>query len=467
MKSRLTHSAPCAAIYLAFVTALMPFGAMTIARSQAQTLQTPVQNEQHPKRLYVEERVKTTTGVSVHCDNYGNCYGGEGTRSRNVSLELTREILKKCPSAVAITDNREIADFYLRISPGSSTLYRQNGDVAYQSPAKFRVSSLAKDVCEYIGSFNSFNHGQLDLLSSPSVSATTLSASSRTDSSATTPVALPHSQTQSRSVDPALLVKAQAGDAAAERQVGLIYFSGEIVPQDYATAANWFRKAAEQGDITAQSMIGFLYDNGQGVNQDYAQALMWYRKAAEKGNDGAQLGLGMLYDNGDGVPQDYRQAAIWYRKAAEQGNAGAQYSLGVLYHNGHGLPQDYAQAATWYRKAADQGFSDAQASLGLLYLAGKGVQQDYSEAAAWYRKAAEQGNSDAQYGLGVLLKYGYGLPKDNIEAYFWLNLAAANPNGSDHAKAVESRDEVAAQLTPDELSRAQQKDAAWIATHQK
>ena len=59
--------------------------------------------------------------------------------------------MKSCP-AVTVTDNREAADFVLRINGGSSTLFKQNGDVAYVSPAKFRVSNLVKDVCGYISS---------------------------------------------------------------------------------------------------------------------------------------------------------------------------------------------------------------------------------------------------------------------------------------------------------------------------
>ena len=102
-----------------------------------------------PKRLYIEERVQETTGSSVHCDTYGNCFGHAGTRSRDISLEVTREVMKRCPSVITVTDNREAADFDLRISPGSSTLYKQNGDVAYISPARVRISNLAKDVCNF------------------------------------------------------------------------------------------------------------------------------------------------------------------------------------------------------------------------------------------------------------------------------------------------------------------------------
>jgi hypothetical protein len=101
------------------------------------------------KRLYIEERIKTVQGTSVHCDNYGNCFGHNTSRERNVSLDVTREVMKQCPSVLIVTDNFDARDFDLRISPGSSTLYRSNGDVAYVSPARFRVSNLAKDVCAY------------------------------------------------------------------------------------------------------------------------------------------------------------------------------------------------------------------------------------------------------------------------------------------------------------------------------
>jgi hypothetical protein len=109
----------------------------------------PFQSGSAGKRIFIEERVKTTTGASVHCDASGNCYGSGSMRSRSVSLEVTRDLTKSCP-AVTVTNNRDAADYVLRISPGSSSLFKQNGDVAYVSPARFKVSNLAKDVCGYI-----------------------------------------------------------------------------------------------------------------------------------------------------------------------------------------------------------------------------------------------------------------------------------------------------------------------------
>ena len=117
------------------------------AQGTSQTPSAPQPTQ--ARKLFIEERIMTTTGGSVHCDDYGNCYGSSGTSSRDVSLEVTRAVMKSCPSLLTVTNSKDAADFDLRISPGSSTLYKRNGDVAYISPARFRVSNLVKDICAY------------------------------------------------------------------------------------------------------------------------------------------------------------------------------------------------------------------------------------------------------------------------------------------------------------------------------
>ena len=103
----------------------------------------------------------------------------------------------------------------------------------------------------------------------------------------------------------------------------------EQLSQD-SISADKYREAAEQGDAEAQCNLGLCYYNGWGVKQDYTQAVYWYRKAAEQGNAKAQFNLGLCYATGQGVEQDYTQAAHWYRKAAEQGMPGAQSKLKEL-----------------------------------------------------------------------------------------------------------------------------------------
>ena len=91
---------------------------------------------------------------------------------------------------------------------------------------------------------------------------------------------------------------------------------------------------ARNGDAEAQSILGFMYDTGKGVPQDYAEAVKWYRKAAHQGFAEAQYNLGLMYYLGHGVPQDYKMAVKWYTKAAEQGDAIAQFELGLVYELG-------------------------------------------------------------------------------------------------------------------------------------
>jgi TPR repeat protein len=119
----------------------------------------------------------------------------------------------------------------------------------------------------------------------------------------------------------ALNAKAEKGDADAQDGLGLLYANGQGIPQDYAEALKWFRKAAEQGNAQAQSTIGYLYANGQGVEQDYTEAAKWYRQAAEQGDAAAQLHLGEFYDTGRGVKQDYAEAYFWYSLVADKAMA--------------------------------------------------------------------------------------------------------------------------------------------------
>ena len=60
-------------------------------------------------------------------------------------------------------------------------------------------------------------------------------------------------------------------------------FSEAYERGDYATVIELVRPLAEQGYAEAQSMLGFMHYHGEGVPQDYAEAALWYRRAAEQG----------------------------------------------------------------------------------------------------------------------------------------------------------------------------------------
>ena len=151
---------------------------------------------------------------------------------------------------------------------------------------------------------------------------------------------------------------------------------------DYATFLGLIKPLAEKGDATAQWAIAGRYAMGEGVPQDFAHAATWYRKAAEQGYALAQTNLGLLYEDGKGVPHDFGKAATWLRKAADQGDAAAQDNLGILYQDGKGVPLDSAEAVTWLCKAADQGYGPAENNLLASYMT-------LGKALSWARRAAE------------------------------------------------------------------------------
>ncbi len=64
---------------------------------------------------------------------------------------------------------------------------------------------------------------------------------------------------------------------------------------DYATALPIFRSYATDGNAVAQYNLGVMYFNGHGVTQNYAEAARWYRKAADQGDAKAQYNLGLMY----------------------------------------------------------------------------------------------------------------------------------------------------------------------------
>lgn len=77
-----------------------------------------------------------------------------------------------------------------------------------------------------------------------------------------------------------LLLEADAGSAAAQRDLGQIFASHE----KYEIAAHWLRLAAEQGDADAMQCLGAAYAAGEGVTRDEDLAIMWIAKAAAHGH---------------------------------------------------------------------------------------------------------------------------------------------------------------------------------------
>ena len=224
--------------------------------------------------------------------------------------------------------------------------------------------------------------------------------------------------------------RAEAGDAAAQRDLGVDYYTGDGVEKDLEAAFDWTLKAGEQGDRFAQRNLGVMYLNGEGVARDPAKAVEWYRKAAEQGLGDAANSVGRAYKLGEGVEADEAQAVEWYRRSAEAGNRAGQFNYGiaVLYGDG-GLDADPSASLDLMRKSAAQDYAPAINSVGLAYARGEAVEQDFAEARRWYERAAAMGNEVSMRNLGTMAENGEGMAVDLAEARLWYEKAAEAGDG--------------------------------------
>jgi len=226
--------------------------------------------------------------------------------------------------------------------------------------------------------------------------------------------------------------------------------------KDYSKAFQEWKAAADAGQAEAQFDLGVLYAQGRGVQRDLTVAERWYRKAAEQGNAEAEFALGQMYSRGWGVPRDEADALRWFQMANSPDTDGPSTEWSVI--EGYGVQQDQKQAAYWYELAAQKGHAEAQYNLGRLYAEGKGgIPHDDEQAVRWVRAAASQGYPPAQARLGTRYASGLGIAQDTKRAYFWLTLAYLHGE-----KGVEKlRTAQAAKLSPADVSATDQAAQNW------
>ena len=94
--------------------------------------------------------------------------------------------------------------------------------------------------------------------------------------------------------------------------------------ENNAEAVIWYRKAAEQGHASAQGNLGVMYNTGQGVPQDYVQAHMWVNLAASRTTGKVAENARLLRDQlaekmtASQIAEAQRLAREWQPKTWEQ-----------------------------------------------------------------------------------------------------------------------------------------------------
>ncbi len=135
------------------------------------------------------------------------------------------------------------------------------------------------------------------------------------------------------------------------------------VPADTDLGTKYYEQAIEKGDTGAMLDLGLYYYNGKQLKQDYAKTVRYYQMASDAGDMKGRAYLGKMYQLGKGVKKDLGKAHSYYMDAAKGGNAEAMLFLGQMYENGIGVEKDYPSAQWLYEQAIKLGKNDCQKDL--------------------------------------------------------------------------------------------------------
>jgi len=164
-------------------------------------------------------------------------------------------------------------------------------------------------------------------------------------------------------IDGDLLAEAESGDIKAQYAVGS-KLGEQITVESRREAAIWLGKAAEAGEARAQHELGMLILDGIGVPENPALAAQWISAAATQGLVVSQHQMGMMLYRGVGVAVNHEWAVYWFQQAASQESLSApitavseaQYALGLMYLTGEGgLEASKAKAAWWFERSSERG----------------------------------------------------------------------------------------------------------------
>lgn len=213
----------------------------------------------------------------------------------------------------------------------------------------------------------------------------------------------PSSDSKSQKEIAQLRQRAEKGYVRQQVELAAAYMTGRGVPQDFAEAARWYRKAALAGDSEAENQMGYFCQYGIGVPVDLQRAFHWYQLASASGSLQAKVNLGVSYLHGMSVHRNPSTAGQLFREAAEKGDGLAAAYLGTMYLSGLDGHRNLAEAEKWLTLGTH--LHDPVAAFDLAYLLTSvpDHEQDLRRAAELLRFSASKGFVPAIHSLGYLL----------------------------------------------------------------
>lgn len=249
------------------------------------------------------------------------------------------------------------------------------------------------------------------------------------------------------------------GDAEAQLKLGLKYYFGKGVEQDYKKAFELFKKSAEQGNKTAQYNLCIVYGLGRGVEKNEDESFKWLLKS--KGITKQYTPEELEFKR---LQQKPKELVEWLNKRIAMGGKKYLLVLAKCYFNGHGVEKDYDKAIKltveadnasvessrdflaslpWaiskeeckklvepLKNAAENGCLNAQAVLGNMYATGRGVEKNYEKAYKLMLRPAQEGILTAVRDMAYYYLYAQYVKKDLDKAFEWAKKANTFNDGS-------------------------------------
>lgn len=210
----------------------------------------------------------------------------------------------------------------------------------------------------------------------------------------------------------------QYSDGRIQRMLGLAFYKGEGISQDFLKAVEHFTNAVEKNDPDSLYYLGRLNENGNGVQQDLSEAFHLYSESARLGSMLGKAYLGRAYHKGIGIEIDIPKAIENYQATAEAGIGLAQENLAEIYYEGLEGQPNFEEAFKWYSiNAKNEPSIKALHRLGKMLYEGIGTEMNLKQAYQYLKKAAESNFEDSNFLCGQILENKETEIKDEIEPY--------------------------------------------------
>jgi hypothetical protein len=159
---------------------------------------------------------------------------------------------------------------------------------------------------------------------------------------------------------------AKNGSPHAMAMLGVFYFHGEGIKQDYKKAAKWLQHASKKDSPQARYYLSLMYRQGLHYKQDIDKANWYLTRSSNGGFVLALVDKGVesyLAAQESSSTEEFVQAYQYFVQAAALNSIKASYLLAKMTEQGIGTSIDTAKASSLFALAASKDYRDSKSHL--------------------------------------------------------------------------------------------------------